>query len=142
MFNRHHREPAMPHDLLDPFGKKTSSPDTRAEIFKWPQVGGGGGSRKKTESVEPETESEARGSDTVQDKPPPKATAVLSDPQWENAPAYLNKPIGISAQASLPADISHITRVVFTVFAKLPDGKPERIDSQEGHIKEGKAEAK
>jgi hypothetical protein len=49
--------------------------------------------------------------------------------------------MGATVEGVLSPDIAHLTRVVFTVYCETPDGKPERIDSQEAHLTNGKAAA-
>jgi len=51
------------------------------------------------------------------------------------------EPITVSAQGEIPGEIAHLTRIQFCLIALDPTGKPESIAKQDGHIKDGKAQA-
>jgi hypothetical protein len=137
-----------PH-MLDPFSPKkgNSAPAKKSweEALVGKLKGGGGGSKSKAESdasrqLAEESEADFKKSDKVKDPPPPsKLEVVLKNPQWNAGSAFFDETMGASVEGTLPPEIAHLTRVTFTVNAKSPDGKSERIDSQEGHLAGGKA---
>lgn len=132
---------------FDPFHTAETSSTAWDAIFRRPLRGGGGSvrvaARKKAEAAEEidrEAEEDFRKDDKVKDPPPPPAPVVrLFNPEWGGTRGYFDEKILLSVEADLPPDISHLTRVTFTLFA-LKDGESERIGAEDGHIKDGKAE--
>lgn len=134
--------------MLDPFspdkGKSAPAKKSWEEALQKPK-GGGIGSHRSAESqaskkLAEEFEADSKKSDKVEDPPPPpKPEVVLKNPQWQAASAFFDETMGASVEGTIPAEISHLTRVTFTVQAKSPDGKLERIDVKDGHLTNGKA---
>lgn len=137
----------MNFDPLDPFAKKeTASGKSWEEVFKKPSgSGGGGGSRRNAEAqaaaeIENEAEADFVKQDKVKEPPPaPKPVATLNNPKWVEQEGFFNEKGTASVEGVLPAELSHLTRVSFTLFASPASGKPERIDAKEGHLADGKA---
>lgn len=143
-------EPKVPHHPFEPKGGSPSNPHENKwdEIFVKTKGGAGGiGTKQKAEDkaaheLEKEAEEDFKRHDKVKDAPPPpKPVAELSNPVWGADQGALNGKITISVQGTLPPEISHITRVTFTVFSTVQGVKPERVDTQDGHIRDGKASA-
>jgi hypothetical protein len=140
-------------DYLDLFRKTAFGASNRS----WDKVllkpthpglgGGSGASRRKAEEkaaqeLEAEFEQDFLKDDKVEDlPPPPKSVVRLSAPGWMGERGVFNGKIAVSVEGELPPESSHLTRVSFTVYALLPGGTTERIDAQEGHIRNGKASA-
>ncbi len=120
------------------------------EIFTKPKnggAGGGGASAKlkaeeaQRQELEKDSEDNYKKNDKVKDpEPPPKPVVVLSHPKWDGEQGCFNQKITASVEGLIPPEISHVTRTTFTAYALPPDGKPDRIDTQEGHIKDGTAQ--
>lgn len=135
--------------MLDPFnpgkGKDPPAKKSWEEALIQKPKGGGSGPRIKAEDeasnqLAEESEEDFKKGDKVKDPPsPPKPEVVLSNPKWQAGSAFFDETMGASVEGTLPAEISHLTRVTFTVNAKTPDGKTERIDVQDGHLANGKA---
>jgi hypothetical protein len=135
--------------MLDPFsankGKSAPAKKSWDEALIQKPKGGGSGSKSKAEDeasrqLAEEAEADFKKDDKVKDPPPPpKPEVVLNNPKWNAGPAYFDETIGASVEGTIPAEIANLTRVTFTVNAKSPDGKSERIDVKEGHLANGKA---
>lgn len=139
----------MTLDPFDPFPSFESSNQAWEAIFRRPLRGGASGgatARLKAEAaaaeeIAREAEEDFRKEDKVKDPPPPPAPeARLSKPEWGGSRGFFNEKITLSVEGELPAGISHLTRVTFTVYA-LKDGDVDRIGAQEGHLRDGKAVA-
>lgn len=138
----------MPHNPFDTSSGTKSNPSGN----KWDEIlikskggGAGIGSKQKAEDkaaqeLEKEAEDDFKRTDRIQDAPPSlKPVVELSNPVWGAAQGFFNEKINVSVQGVIQPEISHITRVTFSVFSFFPGSKPECIDSQDAHIKEGKA---
>lgn len=135
-------------NLLDPFQKKKPDPKKSwNDMFvreKHGTGGGGGGRRKSGLSAAELLEQEAEFLDTTpvqEPEPPPKPLIKLFNPKWGVAQGIFDQSAAISVEGALPEECKHLTRVTFTVNALLPNGKTERIDTQEGHLADGVATA-
>lgn len=113
-----------------------------------PGLAGGGASLKRkaeekaAQELEAEFEQDFLKDDKVKDPPPPPKPVVrLSAPGWMGTRGVFNGKMTVSVEGELPPESVHLTRVSFTVYAMLPDGRTDRIDAQEGHIRNGKATA-
>lgn len=148
--------PERPLSLsLDPFRKTDDSPlGIWDKVFAHPgagRVGGGGHRRNKeerskeekaAEELVAESEEAFLKNDIVQEpQSGPKPMVRLSNPKWQGVKGYFNEKIKVSVEGEIPPESSHLTKVSFTVHAILPNGKLDRIDAQEAHIREGKATA-
>jgi hypothetical protein len=140
---------AMPGS--DIFKKDESPKKGLDEIFQKPAGGGGGGAgaaaaKQKAEEeakkqLEQESEDYFKSNDKVRDpEPPPKPVVVLSHPKWGGEQGIFGQKIKASVEGVIPKEIEHRTKVTFTVFALPPNGEWDRIDSKEGHIRNGIAE--
>lgn len=103
-----------------------------------------GGARKaledrKAAEPEPEPLDMQAQEDAAQDKPEAASTIKLSALAWSAPCGVFNERITASAKAELPPDKQHLTRMTFTLYAQ-PSGGRERIDSKDGHLKNGRAE--
>jgi hypothetical protein len=133
-------------DLLNPdVGPKTSS--SLEEIFTKKQAGGnpknGGIPKRKSES-EPERDiwnPDPVPAEPIAEKSATENTVRLHALEWDLSEGEFSGHITASVQGEVPRDIEHITRVQFCLFALDPNGKPESIGKQEGHLKDGTAQA-
>lgn len=73
-------------------------------------------------------------------EPDQKPKVRLHTPLWDRELGYFNGKATARVSADLPPESAHMTRIIFTVFAVDPDGKRERIDGGETHLKDGVAE--
>jgi peptidoglycan hydrolase-like protein with peptidoglycan-binding domain len=112
--------------------------------FHWPKFGGGSsaGIRPKPAPVPEPTEHEydpESQSPTENIPEPAQKKAKLLNPRWGKEKAYLDSNAEAIVDGDIPPEISHLTKVTFTLFATLPDGKSERIDAKDGHLQFGQA---
>lgn len=110
--------------------------------INWPKTGGGASGlkpkpRPPAEPVEFEPEAPATTSEAPATPPPKKAK--LSNPKWGKDKGLFDEKIEATVDGDLPPELSHLTKVHFTLFAILPDGSTERIDAKDGYLNEGKA---
>lgn len=125
-------------------------PKPASDVFARTPVGGGvrkprvaspGGnageenasSASDAESAEPLSPDSATGPDQ-------KPKVRLHTPVWDRELGHFNGMATARVSADLPAEFAHLTRISFTVFALAQDGKRERIDGGEAHLKDGVAE--
>jgi hypothetical protein len=138
--------------LLDPFRKTEDSHQSIWDkVFSNPGAGrggsgGGGYRRSKEDKADQELEAEAEEAfikdDIVQETPPkPKPAVRLSNPEWQGVQGFYNEKMKVTVEGEIPPESSHLTKVSFTVHAILPNGKLDRIDAQEAHIRDGRATA-
>jgi hypothetical protein len=130
------------HPSGDPFKKAGGSHTPTDDILsrlKWPT--GGGGNRPKpklAETHEPEEEVQLPPPERSEEKKSePKVT--LSNLRWSADSGEFNEKISVLADAVLPDEAQHLTRIEFKVYALTPDGKRESIDKQDGHLRGGSA---
>jgi hypothetical protein len=125
----------------NPFKKQGESHDDIFSKPKWPT--GVGASRprpKDSESSQPEDEVQPLLPENSDGKKfVPKV--VLANLKWSAGSGEFNEKISVLADAVLPEDAQHLTRIEFKVYAFTPDGKRENIDKQEGHLRDGSATA-
>lgn len=80
--------------------------------------------------LENEAEAESKNLDKVLEPPASAKPAVrLFNPKWHGDQGVFNEKMRVSVEAELPPESSHITRVIITANAILPNGKldPDRI---------------
>jgi hypothetical protein len=93
------------------------------------------------DAAEPGDEEEFLREDKVKDPTPEeRPKARLFNPAWSAQEGYFNEKVLLSVEGELAPGSGHVTRVLFTVHA-LRDGETDRIGSQEGHLRDGKATA-
>ncbi len=126
----------------DPFDSHPENPF--GSQFRWPKAGGSGkvGKSDSTPETHPQArENQPESSDVYEDesKPAPENQVHLKNPLWNCDTGVLNDPVTVQVEADLPPEHSHLTRIVFTLFAQLKSGRREQIETLESHIKEGVA---
>jgi hypothetical protein len=133
----------QPHQINpNPFKKKEADSNAKTkDIFAHGSGGGGGGRVKPSTNTDPEP----LGEEQTPMEPPKaeqkkKPEVRLFNPKWAVEKVGFGEKAKFSVEGDLPEESKHLTRVTFTLFAKLPDGKKERIDGNEAHLMEGKAE--
>lgn len=125
----------------DPFKKKDADSNAKAKEIFTHGAGGGGGRAKPATNADPEPLGEEQTPlEPVKEEQKKKPKVRLFDPKWTVDRASFGDKARFSVGAELPDESKHLTRVVFTLFTKLPNGKKERIDGNEGYLKDGKAE--
>lgn len=98
-----------------------------------------GGMRPKTPAPDPEPlHSEPPATPVESEKPKP--TVTLKDLKWEKATGAFEAESRITVSGELSDALKHVTRVQFTLFALIGNGRREKFRSQEGHLKDGVAE--
>jgi hypothetical protein len=125
----------------DPLKKPGGAHDDIFSKPKWPTGVGAGRSRlKNAEAKQPEDEVQPLLPENSDGKKfGPKV--VLTNLKWSTDSGEFNEKISVLADAVLPEDAQHLTRIEFKVYALTPDGKRENIDKQEGHLHSGSATA-
>lgn len=132
----------MPSNLLDPFRKSPGA----APKNKWDKVfvqskhGGLGRAWPKPEDTGVEVD-EAPLESVPETPAPAKPEIRLFNPQWGSKQGFFNRKIRVSVDGVLPPESAHLTRVTFTVSSMRPNGKLDRIESQDAHLDGGKASA-
>lgn len=132
-----------PKGPFDPFSNDGAGNGGRwDEIFVKSRVGGAVRKRPAQSSLEsPEAEPlELEAEPTSIEGPPiTRPQAKLANARWMNKAGYFNETAIATVDGEIPPESNHITRVVFTLCAKLPDGTNDKIESKEAHLKEGSA---
>lgn len=106
------------------------------------RTSGSAGSAAETEETaaplgskaESEDEAEAEAGETEKAEP----TVKLST-GWVEEKVFFNSKATAEVKAELPAASAHLTRVQMTLFALGPDGKREKLASQDASLSGGKA---
>jgi hypothetical protein len=125
----------------DPFKKQGGSHDDIFSKSKWPTGVGSSRSRPKgAESSQPEDGVQPLLPE-ISDEKKIGPTVVLTNLRWSADSGEFNEKISVLADAVLPEDAQHLTRIEFKVYALTPDGKRENIDKGEGHLHAGSATA-
>ena len=126
---------------FDPFSNDKVKTNGRWDgIFAKPRVGGVVGKRPAQSGPESaEAEPLEAEPAPIEELPITRPQAKLVNPRWKNKTGCFNEAATAIVNGELPPESSHITRVVFTLFAKLPDGTHDLIESKEAHLKEGSA---
>ncbi|MEO6097867.1 MAG: hypothetical protein ABIW76_20295 [Fibrobacteria bacterium] len=124
----------------DPFKKKDADSASKSKEIFVHKHGVGGRARPAVQA-----DAEPLGEEQTPLEPPKeeqqkKPIVRLFNPRWAVAKGVFGEKAKFSVEAELPAESQHLTRITFKLFAKLPDGKKERIDGNEGHLTDGKAE--
>jgi len=131
----------FPNQGGDPFKKPGGSHDDIFSKPKWPA--GVGVSRSRSNGAESsQLEDEVQPllqENTDEKKLEPKV--VLTNLRWSADSGEFNEKTSVMANAVLPEDAQHLTRIEFKVYALTPDGKRENIDKGEGHLHAGSATA-
>lgn len=128
-------------DPFNPFGRG-GSPGANSGIsslFAKRTPGGVGIRRRKTPELAEEEAyaQEPAAEEALEEKP----AAKLFNPLWGAKEGFFNQKMSVSVEGDLPPESSHITRVMFTVSAILPDGGLDLIENKEAHLVDGKATA-
>lgn len=135
-----------PGNPFDPFMSGAAEKEKNwDDIFTKPKVRGAFPGKKiqeEKESASDNPELEFSDLENSEDDQPPstKSKPVLSNPRWGAGQGCLDEKILAKVDGSLPPEISHITRITFTLFAKLPDDSSQRIEVKEAHLHQGVAE--
>jgi hypothetical protein len=134
-----HLELLRKHFSLHPGGL---NPVVPREVFA---KAGGWNGRHKRPAPAPAPE-EAReviemAANAVEAEPAEKKREVkLMNLRWDRERAFFEETAMASAEAEVPSSCSHLTRIVFSLFACGPDGSREHIAEADAHLREGKAE--
>lgn len=128
-------------DLLSPqYGK---APSHNKDIFA-AKPGGGAGRRRAPDAPVHPSEDEY-GPEPIQEEKVVKneAKVTLTHPMWGAETGHFEEKIKVSVEGQPPADNKDITKVEFTAFRLLANGKRDvkELAKGEGHLKDGKAEA-
>lgn len=119
---------------------------TYDEIFGKPKSAGGGGSgaaatRRREEAKERQAEQEHQvherelaKQEPVKEKLVDEKDVVLSNSKWSVERAFFTQKVKASVDVAIPKSRAGVTKVTFTLFAILPNGKRSRqILTAEGH---------
>jgi LysM repeat protein len=77
--------------------------------------------------------------DAAEDKTDKALSVEVTALAWSASRGAFNEKITASAKAELPPGKQHLTRITFMLYA-LSSGGRERIDTKDGHLKDGRAE--
>jgi hypothetical protein len=115
--------------MSDPLDSHPENP--LGSQIRWPKAGRSGkvGIYNSTPEPHPQArENQPESSDVNEDesKPAPENQVLLKNPMWNCDTGVPNDPVSVQVEADLPPEQSHLTRIVFTLFAQLKSGRREQ----------------